>query len=124
MTRQEIFDLIWQHFVTQKSNFSISYENEPRYYGANGYKCPIGLLIPEDLYRPAMEGNGIHTILERWPALLNNFIDRGIIDTNDNVSVLFLERLSLAHDLAFINHTSMVFALGMIAGEFNLQCPN
>lgn len=36
---------------------------------AQGTKCAVGCLIPDDIYSVAMEGWGVHELIIGWPAL-------------------------------------------------------
>lgn len=61
MTKQEIFDKVVNHLLTQNKQCSVedaSYANGLKclYRGPNGLKCAIGCLIPDELYCPEMEG--------------------------------------------------------------------
>jgi hypothetical protein len=60
MTLQKAFNRIWRHFVTKKGPRSYNgRKNGCMYRGPDGAKCAIGLLIPERLYKPEMEGDNV-----------------------------------------------------------------
>jgi hypothetical protein len=54
LTRQEIFDKVATHLLTQKQQ-SLGPDG-CMYRGDNGLKCAIGVLIPDDKYSPSFEG--------------------------------------------------------------------
>jgi hypothetical protein len=56
-TSQEIFDCVWDHFVTKKSPRSITNGNWSHcaYRGDKGARCAAGLLIPDEKYQESME---------------------------------------------------------------------
>lgn len=39
------------------------------YRGRNGTKCAIGILIPDNMYRPNMEGMSFHELCQRFDAV-------------------------------------------------------
>jgi hypothetical protein len=55
MTAQELFDKVSSHLLTQRRR-SMSTEGMCMYRGCEGRMCAIGVLIPDDAYRPNMEG--------------------------------------------------------------------
>lgn len=55
MTKQEIFDKVARHLLTQKQK-SVSSGNSCRYRGPKDTKCAIGCLIPDDKWTPKLEG--------------------------------------------------------------------
>ncbi len=77
MTRQEIFSKIRKHLLTQmeKSEAHTDRVNpangEPinmcLYRGPDGLKCAIGALIPDEAYKPDMEGMGVDSIIAAIP---------------------------------------------------------
>ena len=66
MVKQEVYSRIWQHFVVDKNPISEK-GGCPQYRGEDNNKCVIGILIPDNLYKAAMEGLNVETVLARWP---------------------------------------------------------
>lgn len=58
MNRQEVFDTVYKHLVSQKKISAIAIDQEKvcRYRTSNGDKCAIGCLIPDELYDSIIEG--------------------------------------------------------------------
>lgn len=56
MMAQEIFDRAVRHLLTQRKR-SAQPDGERRclYRGPDGLKCPVGALIPDELYKPEMD---------------------------------------------------------------------
>jgi hypothetical protein len=80
MVKQEIFDKVAVHLLTQnlKSTETVYYpeeESKPlcRYRGhVNGgkpLKCAVGVLIPDDVYSPKMEGCSVEELDILYPQL-------------------------------------------------------
>jgi len=66
MTKQEIFDTVARHLLTQNER-SLSWDERCLYFsGEGGLKCAIGVLIPEEEYNPniEMETSGIRELLQ------------------------------------------------------------
>ena len=68
MTNQEIYTKVRDHLLTQmkKSQGLLQREDHGEYmtclyYGPDGLKCAVGALIPENMYNPRMEGEGVDT---------------------------------------------------------------
>ena len=64
MTDQELFDIVATHLLTQKCVARTGSDNNCAYRGSNNTKCAIGVLIPDDIYRPEMEGRGVIKLME------------------------------------------------------------
>lgn len=60
MNRQEIFNRIATHLITQNARAIAGKDvmGEPKcaYRGADGTKCAVGCLIADEAYRPELEG--------------------------------------------------------------------
>jgi hypothetical protein len=39
------------------------------YRASDGNKCAIGCFIPDDIYHPEMENQGLYTLLNKWSGL-------------------------------------------------------
>lgn len=57
-TPQEIFDRVVTHLRTQnRKSYSIDGDNAKCVYRSKeGYSCAVGCLIPDELYKPEMDG--------------------------------------------------------------------
>ncbi len=86
-TNQEIFNKVWAHFITDNNKVC-----KGLYKSEDGLVSACGLFIPDDLYRKAMEGNTIQTVLARWPK-----VEEAIGGDPD-----FLQALQDVHDAASI----------------------
>jgi hypothetical protein len=62
-SNQEVFDVVAKHLLIQnaKSMIKNMYLTDLMcaYRGKNGAKCAVGILIPDELYAPDMEGTTI-----------------------------------------------------------------
>ena len=76
------------------------------YRAANGSRCALGQLIPDELYHKAMEGNGPWLLFEKFPIVLEYL---GV----DNRE--FLGDLAMAHDDAAFNGSTTEVALSRLA---------
>ena len=55
MNKQEVFDKVSKHLLTQNMR-SIDSRGACKYRAINGLKCAVGCLIPDEVYDPSMEG--------------------------------------------------------------------
>jgi hypothetical protein len=67
MDNQEAFDIVVRHLKTQKTQSKGSFGCA--YKGDNGNKCAVGALIPDDQYKPSLEGQAVSMIQPDVPAL-------------------------------------------------------
>jgi hypothetical protein len=73
MTPQEIFDTVATHLFTQGERAGIFVDEdddsgpefECRYRTPQGAKCAVGVLLPDEVYDPTMEGSSVQGICER-----------------------------------------------------------
>jgi hypothetical protein len=125
MTNQEIFNKVWNHFIVEEGVVSASQSGCPVYRDGKGNKCVFGLLIPDELYKPAMEGLSLDSILCRWPAVMVAVLG----DNSESNTVEMLYNLAEVHDDAAwdfnpsLNSCYSKAALVDIAEEFNLSIP-
>lgn len=63
-SNQEVFDTVIAHLRQQKVQAKL--RMGCAYRGANGTKCAFGVLIPDELYRPSMEGKTAETVCEQY----------------------------------------------------------
>jgi hypothetical protein len=59
LTRQEIFDKVATHLLTQGRRSMNEAGISCAYRGEDGLKCAIGVLIPDDQYKPSFEGYSV-----------------------------------------------------------------
>jgi hypothetical protein len=57
-----MFDAVWDWFVVQRKSKSIREGSQCAYRGDGGNKCAAGVLIPDELYDPMMEGQCFGTM--------------------------------------------------------------
>lgn len=124
MTRQEIFDTVATHLITQGRRAWTG--TNCMYLAPNGDRCAIGCLIPDDLYTPEMEGSGVDCFYDREDAdgqAIDAFIgtlERLGIDENDDVTRNLLVGLQSVHDRD-TNWPDPRPALRDVAGKFGLE---
>lgn len=63
MTNQEFFDKTVEHLVRQGQR-AVGEDGHCRYRTPEGLKCAAGVHIPDDVYRPAMEGTSIGSLID------------------------------------------------------------
>ncbi len=100
MTEQEIFNEIWNWAIVKKMPQSISLSKidtfdknkfKCLYRGENNSKCFIGVLIPDDMYSPTLEGASVyHDIIRDIFTKINISIDKNMLN--------FLSDLQSLHD--------------------------
>lgn len=116
MTDQEAFDKVVAHILEQKV-YCESEEGAPLYRGANGTKCAIGCLIPDEQYTQDIEGGNVISLVNRYPNL--PFVD---------VNIDLLTRLQRLHDRGTgygsqMNMDDVKNHLHNIGIRFNLEIP-
>lgn len=79
MTKQEIFEKIATHLLTQNkksmTTFPITKVRDGQicaYRGDNNTKCAVGLLIPDEIYNENMEKKNVQELLEEFPLALSH----------------------------------------------------
>ena len=87
MTDQEIFDAVWKGAKAQGFARSMRDEDLCVYRAPNGLKCYAGLLIPDEVYDPGIEGGDAVWAFGRLGLQVAN------------IDLVF--RLQVAHDNAF-----------------------
>ncbi len=90
MNEQEIFNKVYDHFVTKGQPRSIDDEGSCLYRGPDGAKCAAGLLIPDSHYSPELEN--VCPGSER--------IDKVLAELGLAEHSLFLANLQTVHDNA------------------------
>ena len=71
-TKQELFNIVVRHLLTQNKKSTLGPKNYScAYRGADGTKCAIGCLIPDEEYHESLEG------VAAWALMQNrNYSDR------------------------------------------------
>ena len=118
MNKQEIFDKVAIHLLTQNKRSRNNLSLACRYRGPNGLKCAIGVLILDDIYHPEVEGGNVLS------ASTIDYLRRsGIsipLDEDARSEVLcFLLKLQRIHDLAKVELWEE--KLRLLAKEYNLE---
>lgn len=91
MNKQEVFDKVATHLLTQKRQAWDEQTNGCVYRASNGDKCAIGCLIPDQFYSPEFEQLFLENLAERYPSLLS---DIGL----GTIPVVFLADIQCVHD--------------------------
>lgn len=112
-TAQEIFSTVAHHLLNQGRKAQDHHDS--CFYRFNNLKCAIGILIPDKLYDPDMEGLPIESLLN-FPELAPHLLasDRALIK-----SIQLLEDLQSCHDDEPVEDWKLI--LHAIAHEFNLN---
>ena len=101
--RQDVLDRVATHMLTQKRRSLLPDDADPEcpdamtrcaYRGADGAKCAVGCLIPDELYTRDLEGHGVGSDVVR-PVLLRALNVHGFLLRNIRP---MLRRLQSLHD--------------------------
>lgn len=120
MTDQEVFTFVVTKLFEQRVPALADGEDGfvCRYRGANGVKCAVGLLIPDAIYTPAMEGMPVGELARVY--------DLPVIESHAELLIDLQE----AHDGAAINSVGnaeymhlLAHSLRTIAAHWNLALP-
>jgi hypothetical protein len=121
MTPQEIFDTVATHLFTQGERAGIFVDEdddsgpefECRYRTPHGAKCAVGVLLPDEVYDPAMEGCSVLGICD------SSFQVPSWIASTPNL----LRDLQQVHDepLSWYNDKSMLDDLRIVAERYDLD---
>ena len=111
LNKQQVFDQIAEHLLTQSSKSHQSFNNCEKYRcayrGDEGLKCAIGALIPDEEYKPGMETKAVASLaVEFFPSPL---IDKSTTD--------FLQTFQTIHDSWEVN--SWQYKLSTIPQKLN-----
>ena len=76
MTKQQVFDKVATHLLTQgkASRAVVGGEVGCAYRGEDGTSCAVGCLLPDELYDPEMEGKNAKWVLSYCPAFKDLFV--------------------------------------------------
>ena len=72
MTKQEIFDKVAKHLLTQGVRSVDGANGRCMYRGTNGTKCAAGCLIPDDKYDNRFERKAWSSIADKFPELIEH----------------------------------------------------
>lgn len=125
MTNQEIFNRVWEHFITNGNPRAYNVGMKKCLYKdhANGAKCAIGIFIPEDKFNPEMNNVGaVSSLNVDYPKLLNEMFGELPTRKEEDDRMEFLESLQDAHDLSNSAEEFKDFLL-QTAETFYLEAP-
>lgn len=108
-TTQEAFDAMAKHLLTQNAVSRFPGEVTCSYRGPDGLKCAVGALIPDEIYRPKLEG--MHIFAEGFAPVLNKIIGKSV-----DVDILY--QVQRVHDYMAPNVWEM--SLYEIAKDYGL----
>jgi hypothetical protein len=92
LTRQEIFDKVAMHLLTQRERSRANGDTGScMYRGSGGRRCAAGVLIPDAVYGPRMEHNSFRSLASDQ----TGFLDACGIERAD---VPFVQALQNVHD--------------------------
>lgn len=102
MNRQQVFDKVWDHFVTKGKPLSVNAEGSCFYRGPKGERCAFGVLIPNRLYDPSMDAYGgvrASSLLREYPNVAE-YLGAEVSDIYEEATddMQFLDDLQAAHD--------------------------
>jgi hypothetical protein len=100
MTRQEMFDRVWQHFVVDGRPLARAGDAAGNCYYRmpDGRRCALGVLISDEMYSPAFEGRPARALIEGSGPLAAILKD-GLEGTPEQQSA-FVQSLQYCHDEA------------------------
>lgn len=114
MDKQEVFDKVARHLLTQNSRALFDPDNELSgcaYRAEGGKSCAVGCLIPDDLYDEKMENVPAGRLAVEFPKLRKLF--------NFDNSSIFLSLLQSIHDSRDVR--SWFYELFTFAQKHNLD---
>jgi hypothetical protein len=136
-TKQEIFDVVAKHLLTQKAQARTLVEygslGECAYRTGDGMRCAIGALINDADYDPTIEGltvSNLRTLSRlKWSNHESGFVARATlfrdmlikagVDVTDRNTVRLMEDLQEVHDAGKVD--SWVLALNEVARYHGLD---
>jgi len=95
---QELFNTIAEHLMKQNAQ-SINEDGNCLYKDAEGRKCAVGCLIPDDLYDAEIEGRMIV-----WDGAIYHLLLKVIPDV-DREGAILLRELQKVHDRCYLEGT-------------------
>lgn len=120
-TLQQIFDQAYNGVVAQGGQSSDTV-GRCMYRGPEGRKCAVGHLLPDELYRPNMEG----TTVDYGATVLKASLRQVGIDLDDKPTKLLVIRMQAIHDDTSEGNFLEEFkqAMQALATENNLKVPS
>lgn len=116
LTRQDVFNRVWDHFITQDQPFSKDGTGDTcKYRGQHGAKCAFGIFIPDDKYTKNFEGNTVTSLYD----MCQTMDDVSIFEQFDFDDLSFLNELQSCHDTSE-NKDAMVRRLRDVAVKYGL----
>lgn len=96
MTKQEIFDIVWNSIISQGGP-SVNTFNGCAYRGNNGRKCAAGWLIPDEDYNTNYEGQ-----------VVSRYIKNSVTDyfKSRDLDICFIIKLQGIHDNTWCKNDS------------------
>lgn len=82
MDTQQAYEAVRRHFAAPSASLARTEGGGSCYYRDPDdwhTRCAVGVLIPDDEYEPAMEDNGVTSILDDWPLQSLREIDEGFL---------------------------------------------
>ncbi len=110
---QQFFDDVVRHLLTQRKQ--ASERGACRYRTTNGLKCAGGCKIPDEIYRPAMEGINISALLGASDCTNPNFLKEWVPQLQP-----FFPSASLAAQLQMV-HDSRVSGYSILDWPASLR---
>ncbi len=98
-TKQEIYDHVCKHLLTQNARSMDEKEGLCRYHGPDGKACAVGCLIPAEVPTDSIEGIDAWTLCDGREDFVRAYMD---IDPADDAVVALLEDLQDIHDAAAV----------------------
>lgn len=94
LTRQEIFDIVAQHLLTQNEKSYDSVNGWCMYRGPNGTKCAVGVLIADEVYTEVIENEPSDMLFSAYRSILED----SRIDLDSQEIEWLLNDLQFIHD--------------------------
>ncbi len=96
LSKQEIFNIVYKHLLTQNEKSVIYEYGNPRclYRSPNGLMCAAGVLIKDEHYHPKLENHGsMHDLVE-------GSLRASGMDLKDSFFVSHLQRIHDDHNVS------------------------
>lgn len=125
MTKQEIFNRVWQHFVVDKGAPSCNDQGGCLYRGPGDARCAVGLFLSDETatHYEALPVTGLSNIAARRKAHFSPEEEELLIQ-----HAWLLKALQWAHDEATSDvtqfHKNMEVNLCVVAEDLGLEVPN
>lgn len=85
LNKQQVFNKVALHLLKQNERSETKYPTRQKpicaYRGQNGTACAVGCLIPDEMYRPEMEGKLVYTLMGDHVSTRTLF-DEEVIDSS------------------------------------------